>query len=87
MDIEVVFADSAFKHGLTKADIMWAFETARYDGPVEDGLNKRMMLGFDTKGNPIEVMYNELEENRLRVFHAMPCRNQYNGLLEPEESL
>jgi hypothetical protein len=85
MDIKVVFADSAFKHGLTKADIMWAFENARYDGPSEDELNKRMLLGFDTRGNPIEVMYNELEGNTIRVFHAMPCRGQYIGLLGPGE--
>jgi hypothetical protein len=32
MELEFIFRDSAFKHGLTEADIRHAFKTCRYMG-------------------------------------------------------
>ena len=76
---------SAFKHGVTDADIRWAFSTARYDLPVEDDEDKRLLIGFGITGNPLEIMYNELDDGRINVFHAMPCRSTFIYLLKREE--
>jgi hypothetical protein len=53
MDNKILFIPSAFKHGATKADIYWAFETFIFEDPVDDGTdNKFLLIGFDIKGNP-----------------------------------
>ena len=41
MDIAIEFHPAAFKHGVSEADIRWAFDTARYDGWFnrDDGKN------------------------------------------------
>jgi hypothetical protein len=39
-------------------------------------------IGFNVHGNLLEVMYNDLGEGNVSVFHAMPCRNALVSLLE-----
>ena len=87
MELNIVCKPSAFKHDVTEADIKWAFSTARYDLPVEDDEDKRLLIGFNTLGNPIEILYNELDDGRINVFHAMPCRSMFIALLNREEGL
>jgi hypothetical protein len=36
MDNKILFVQSAFKHGFTRADIQKAIETKIYDGPFEN---------------------------------------------------
>ena len=81
MDIKIIFKKSAFKHNVTEEDIRWAFNTAKYDNLVEGFDNKYLLIGFNTKGNLIEVMYSELANNTASVFHAMSCRNELLALL------
>jgi hypothetical protein len=81
MESKIVCRESAFKHGVTEADIRHAFKTVRYDGPLKGYDNKFLLLGFDTKANPIDVIYNEFGEGRLNVFHAMSCESKYFQLL------
>ena len=81
MDIKIVCKKSAFKHGETENDIQWAFNTARYDSLVEGYENKYLLIGFNTQGNLIEVIYSDLGENVASVFHAMKCRNALLSLL------
>jgi hypothetical protein len=83
-EVFITFKDSAFKHGATKADICHACETQRYDEPMPGEDNKYLLLGFSVAGNLLEVMYNEVEEDKIKVFHAMPCRPQYLALLEEQ---
>ena len=85
MDLRFRIRKSALKHGVTKADIKWAFRTARYDLPVEGYENKRLLIGFDTKANPIEILYNEFGDNGVNVFHAMECQSRFLRLLEKGE--
>jgi hypothetical protein len=85
MEPEIVYKLSAFDHDVTEAGIRHAFETACYDGPDEDDPEKRLLVGFDENGNAVEIMYNELDDNRINVFHAMPLRSIYYHLLTPEE--
>jgi hypothetical protein len=82
MEPDIVCKPSAFNHGVTEADIHWAFTTARYDLPDEDDEEKRLLIGFNNAGNPLEIMYNELDDGRINVFHAMPCRSIFYPLLK-----
>jgi hypothetical protein len=75
MAVAIEFNPSAFKHGVSEVDIRHAIATACYDGPMGDG-NKYLVVGFDTRANPLEVLYNE-SDNGMYVFHAMTCRNAY----------
>jgi len=36
MDVAIEFNPSAFKHGVTEADIRWAFRTVKYDAILEE---------------------------------------------------
>jgi hypothetical protein len=74
----ILYNKSAFKHGCTEADIEWAILHPICNGLLEDYENKYLLIGFDTKGNLIEIMYNRIDGERKNVFHAMKCRK---GLL------
>jgi hypothetical protein len=49
---------------------------------VKGGEEKCLLTGFIYVGNPVEIMYNKLDDGRINVFHAMPCRSIYFSLLE-----
>jgi hypothetical protein len=87
--LEIVFNPSAFKHGCTEADIRWAFDTEKYDGWFKDGdtrvEDQYMLIGFDRKGNPLEILYNIIDDKTVNVFHAMKCRSIYRHLIRKEE--
>jgi hypothetical protein len=88
MDVDIRFCQSAFKHGISETDIRWAIDTVKYDGCLdgdEKAENKRLLIGFDRNANPIEIYYNILDHNTVRVFHAMKCRNIHKHLLENEQ--
>jgi uncharacterized DUF497 family protein len=79
MDVVIEFCQSAFTHDITEADIRFAFDTARYDGSIdeENSENKHLVIGFDRNVNLIEIMYNVIDENTINVFHAMKCRKSF----------
>jgi hypothetical protein len=83
MDVEILFRQSAFKHGLTEADIRHAFSTMKYDAEFDEpGVeNKHLLIGFDMNANLIEILYNPVDENLVCVFHAMKCRNSFLAVL------
>ena len=87
MEDIILFSQSAFKHGVTEADILKAFDTKKYDAALDgEGLDdKYLLIGFDISANLIEVMYNAIENDTVRVFHAMKCRKIYIGLLDSRE--
>ena len=35
------------------------------------------VIGFNRNANPIEVMYNVIDEDTINVFHAMRCRKSF----------
>ena len=82
MELDFVFRDTAFKHGLTEADIRHAFKTCCYLEPYENRENVFLLLGFDLNVNPIEILYNEFGDNCVNVFHAMPCQNHLHHLFK-----
>ncbi|MDR1030973.1 MAG: hypothetical protein LBL76_08905 [Treponema sp.] len=75
MELEFIFRDTAFKHGLEEADIRRAFDTCRYKGRYSDRENVYLLLGFNLKANPVEILYTEIGEQSINVFHAMPYRS------------
>jgi hypothetical protein len=87
MELEFIFRDTAFKHGLTEADILHAFETCCYVDQYKNRENVYMLLGFDMNANPVEILYNEFGKNGVNVFHAMPCQKQFFNLFKREEIL
>ena len=82
MYAEIKFNRAAFKHGVTVADVLRVFETFIYEDPIEDADNKYLALGFDTRANLIEVMYNRINEDSINVFHAMPCRKAFREMIK-----
>jgi len=79
---EIIYVSSAFKHGATKKDIVRAFETFIYEDMLENFDNKHLLLGFNTSGNLIEVMYNRISDVAIKVFHVMPCRKAFRKIVE-----
>ncbi|MCL2191750.1 MAG: hypothetical protein FWB79_07195 [Treponema sp.] len=85
MELSIEFNLSAFKHNVSETDIRWAFDTARYDGWFNGGegqtKDQHLLIGFDRSGNPLEILYNVIDDETVNVFHAMRCRNIYFHLL------
>jgi hypothetical protein len=82
------FASQRLNMAYKEADIRWAIDTIKYDGYLEDDEdieNKRLLIGFDRNANPLEIYYNILDTNTVRIFHAMVCRNIHKHLLKDEE--
>ena len=81
MDVVIEFNPSAFRHGITEEAIKYAVINVVYDDIWDDAADKHLLLGFDKNGNPLEVMYNVIDEHTINVFHAMKCRSIYFDLL------
>jgi len=74
--MDLVYNPAAFRHGQTEKDIEAAMESPIYDVLITGHDNKYLLIGFNTHGNLIEVMYNLVDGNIANVFHAMLCRNE-----------
>jgi propanediol dehydratase small subunit len=84
MDVTLEFNQAAFLHNVTKEDIKFVFDTARYEGSIDEDEsdNKYLIIGFDRNAIPTEVMYNVIDENTINVFHAMRCRKNFLHLIK-----
>jgi len=82
MEIVVKYVPSAFKHKITEANIRHAIENWRYDDVFENDSSKHLLIGFDSNANLLEIMYNIIDEQTVKVFHAMKCTNEHRLLLE-----
>ena len=82
MKRNIICKPSAFKHNVTLDNIRHALDYPWYEGALEDYENKFIVLGTDHAGNLLEIIYNEMEDGTLNVFHAQPCRNIYLPLLK-----
>jgi hypothetical protein len=83
MEPEIIFESPVFKHGVTREDVRHAYETRIYEGPLEGYDNKYAFIGFNQNGNPIEVFYNPIGDDTIKVFHAMGCRSGIIAQLKP----
>ncbi|MDR2552216.1 MAG: hypothetical protein LBD31_03500 [Treponema sp.] len=85
MEPEIVFAPSAFKHGISEAGIRWVLTHDPANGIIEEAdETKYIAIGFDQAGNVLEIMYNHIDDETVKVFHAMKCRRQFRKQLQLE---
>jgi hypothetical protein len=81
MDVTVKCVPSAFKHGVTERNIRHAILNWKYDDTFEEDSEKHLLIGFDHNANLLEIMYNVIDEQTIKVFHAMKCTNTFRVLL------
>jgi hypothetical protein len=82
MDSYIEFNKSAFKHKIKEKDIRSAFTYKVFDHPIEGEEEKNLLIGFDTKANLLEILYNVIGDKRINVFHAMKCRKNWRKYAE-----
>ncbi len=88
MGTEIIFVPSAFKHKISEENIRWVLLNHLADGIIEEGNEtKYMSIGFDKSGNLLEIMYNCIDKQTIKVFHAMKCRRQFYEILKSQEDL
>jgi hypothetical protein len=56
MEIALEYNEAAFRHEIGKEDIAHAVKTRIYDAPLTGFPDKYVVIGFDTKGNPLEII-------------------------------
>jgi len=81
MHIIIEFSKSAFKHKISEADIHHAMLNPVYDDIQDSGDDKHLLIGFDRNMNLLEIVYNIIDEQTFKVFHAMECQKFYYKLL------
>jgi hypothetical protein len=81
MYINIDFHPSAFKHNITEENIRRAIKTNICDVLIDGYANKYAIIGFDTNGNLLEILYNLIDEQSISVFHCMPCRDSFRSEL------
>jgi uncharacterized DUF497 family protein len=83
MGPEIVFVPSAFKHAVSEENIRWVLLNHVADGTIEENNEtKYLAVGFDKSGNLLEVMYDYIDTQKIKVFHAMKCRKQFYKMLD-----
>ena len=81
MDIVVEFNEAAFRHDIAKEDILHALQSKICDAVIEGLPEKHAVIGFDRAWNPLEIMYNPVDDNTISVFHAMKVRKSFIAML------
>ena len=80
MYIDVKFSKSALKH-VTKENIKRAMINVVYDDMLDEDKDRHLLIGFDGNGNLLEILYNVIDDDTIRVFHAMKCTDEFIKLL------
>jgi hypothetical protein len=80
MEVAIGLHQSALKHGVSEADIKRAIQNVIYDDIVDGFDDKHLLLGFDSNGNLLEILYNFIDEQSVNVFHAMKRRKAWRSL-------
>ena len=75
MDFFVEFNEAAFRHNISKEDILNAIKTKIFDVSISELPEKYVLIGFDRTGNPLELLYNPINNKGIYIFHAMKLRN------------
>ena len=73
---KILFVESAFKHGYSKGDIERAIETKIFEDILMGEDDIYVIIGFETNANPIEIFYNIIDDETIKVFHAMALRDK-----------
>jgi hypothetical protein len=78
----IEFNEAAFKHGITETNIRYAMRYPLHEQLLGSYNNKWLIIGHDTAGNLIEIVYNIIDDDTVNVFHAMPCRKKFLNQLD-----
>jgi hypothetical protein len=81
MGVVIEFNKSAFKHGIVVDDIHHAYRNRIADRLVNELPETYALIGFDRNFNPVEIMYNPIDDNTIYVFHAMKARDSFMKML------
>ena len=81
MDVVVEFNESAFRHNISREDILHALRNNIYAEMIEGLPEKYAVIGSDRAGNPLEIMLNPVDDNTICVFHAMRLRDSFIKML------
>ncbi|GHV25197.1 hypothetical protein AGMMS4952_02360 [Spirochaetia bacterium] len=82
ISVAVQFAASAFKHHYTETDIHHVLLHPVYDEIQDKGGDKHLLIGFDRNMNLVEIVYNIIDEQVYKVFHADKCQKRHLALLK-----
>jgi len=80
----ILYVKSAFKHGYTQEDIERAIETKIYEDTLKGEDDIYVIIGFDTVANPMEIFYNIIDGETIKVFHAMELRDKIAAQMDEE---
>jgi len=81
MDVIVEFNESAFRHKIKREDILCALKNRIRAGAIGGMPEKYAIIGFSRTGIPLEIMYNQVDDNTISVFHAMKLRKSFIKML------
>lgn len=83
--MDLVFAQSAFKHGVTRAQIEFVVAHCGlvFDAPAPPASSipdeRSIYLGDDEHGTALEVAAIAVDDEQLLVVHAMKLRSAYRA--------
>ena len=81
MDDIVEFNEAAFRHGISREDIIHSLKNIIYTEAIEGLPERWVAVGFDRAGNPLEITYDPVDDNSIIVFHAMKARKSFIKML------
>ena len=79
--MKLVIVNSAYKHGISYETINDFMARVHIEYMLEEEPQKILYVGFDNNGNPLEII-SLIEDNIIKVIHAMKLRKQYYFILE-----
>ena len=84
MEPKIVCVPSAFKHRISEADIRRAVMTPISEALIDEYEDTYAIIGFDAKGNTLEILYNFLDDQTMEVYHAMRCSKSFQKKYGPK---
>ena len=84
--MDIVILDSAYKHGISKENILYCLLHFHNDIVLDYSPVKRIFAGFDDVGRALEIVaIEDDEQEHLVVIHAMKLTKKYFFLLNEGE--
>ena len=85
--MDIVILDCAYKHGITRENILYCLLHFHNDIILDYPPVKRIFAGFDNMGRALEIIaIEDSEDDRLVVIHAMKLTKKYFFLINEGES-
>jgi len=76
-DVIVEFHEAAFQHNISKEDIIHALNHRTHDALIEELPDKWAVIGPNRAGNFLELIYTNIDDNCICVYHAMNARDVF----------